>query len=70
MTKQKEPAHHLPEAEAIILASRPELRVHEILLDELAAREVARELKLKISGFAGVLAKAGLEGLLFSSYFL
>jgi len=34
------------------------------LLDELAAREIARELELRVSGFAGVLAKAGLEGLL------
>jgi len=55
---------HLPEAEAMVIASRPELRCVRILLDELAARAVAEEEGLRITGFPGVVGQAGLDGLL------
>ena len=37
--------------------------VEQILLDEKAARNVAQELGLHITGFPGVLGRAGLDGL-------
>lgn len=55
---------HLPEAEAIVLAQRTGLMVAQILLDEKAARTVAKDLFLRITGFPGVLGRAGLDGLL------
>ncbi|MFB0535716.1 MAG: hypothetical protein ACETWR_12135 [Anaerolineae bacterium] len=56
--------NHLPEAEAMIVAARPELGCALILLDELAARAVAEEEGLRITGFPGVVGRAGLDGLL------
>jgi predicted nucleic acid-binding protein len=57
--------NHLPEAEAIVLTQqRTHLMVAQILLDERAARQVARELGLPLTGFPGVLGRAGLDGLL------
>jgi len=55
---------HLPEAEAMVVAARPELGCTLILLDELAARAVANEEGLRITGFPGVVGQAGLDGLL------
>jgi len=56
--------NHLPEAELIIVSQRVELRCDRILLDEKAARAVAEAMGLQISGFLGILARAGLDGLL------
>lgn len=55
---------HLPEAEMMIVAARTELGCVRILLDELAARTVAEEEGLRITGFPGVVGRAGLDGLL------
>ena len=56
--------NHLGEAQAMALAIRPEFVNDVILLDELAARAVADEMGLTLSGFAGVLLVAVQEGLL------
>ena len=56
--------NHLPEAEAMVIAARPEPECALILLDELAARAVAEEEGLRITGFPGVVGRAGLDGLL------
>lgn len=55
---------HLPEAEAMVVTARPELGCTLILLDELAARVVAEEEGLRITGFPGIVGRAGLDGLL------
>lgn len=55
---------HLPEAEALVMVARPELECARILLDELAARAVAEEEGLSVTGFPGVVGQAGLAGLL------
>jgi predicted nucleic acid-binding protein len=55
----------LAEAEAIVLMQhRKNLDVAMILLDEKAARQVARQLGLNLTGFPGVLGRAGLDGVL------
>jgi predicted nucleic acid-binding protein len=57
--------NHLPEAEVMVLMQqRTHLAVGQILLDEKAARTVAQELGLPMTGFPGVLGRAGLDGLL------
>lgn len=56
--------NHLPEAEAMVVTARPELGCTLILLDELAARAVAKEEGLRITWFPGVIGRAGLDGLL------
>jgi predicted nucleic acid-binding protein len=56
--------NHLGEAQAMALAARPEFVNDVLLLDELAARAVAEEMGLTLSGFAGVLLVAVQEGLL------
>lgn len=56
--------NHLPEAEAMVITARSELGCTLILLDELAARAVAEEEGLRITGFPGVVGRAGLDGLL------
>ena len=56
--------HHLPEAEAIMLAQREVLEVSRILLEERAARQVAQQLGLLLTGFIGVLLLACDEQLL------
>ena len=58
LTKDKAPQNHYPEAEAIVLIERSELQALEILLDEQAAREVARARKLSVVGFPGLLVRA------------
>ncbi len=55
---------HLPEAELMIVAARSQLGCAQILLDELAARAVAEDEGLRITGFPGVVGRAGLDGLL------
>ena len=55
---------HLSEAEAIVLMQqRTSLMIEQILLDEKAARNAARDLGLHLTGFPGVLGRAGLDGL-------
>jgi len=57
--------NHLPEAEAIVVMHRRTyLMIEQILLDEKAARNVAQEQGLRLTGFPGVLGRAGLDGLL------
>lgn len=56
--------NHLGEAQAIVLAQRPEHKNDLLLLDELAARSVAKQLGLKLSGFPGVLLLATQGGLI------
>jgi predicted nucleic acid-binding protein len=63
-SKDTEPDNHLGEAEVMVLVQRPEFAGSLLLLDELAARAVAAELNLSVSGFAGVLLLAVDEGLL------
>jgi len=48
----------------MVVTARPELGCTLILLDELAARAVAKEEGLRITGFPGVIGRAGLDGLL------
>ena len=62
-----DPAGHLPEAEMLVIAARPELRCRIVLLDEKAARAVAEEIHQRFTGFPGILARAGLDGLLTKS---
>ena len=64
VSKDSEPSHHMGEAEVMVLAQRSEFRESILLLDELAARAVATEIGLNISGFAGMLLAAVGEGLL------
>lgn len=56
--------HHLGEAEAIVVALRAEHRDDLLLLDELAARVVAKQAGVKLSGFPGVLLLAAQGGLI------
>jgi predicted nucleic acid-binding protein len=55
---------HLPEAEAmVVMKQRPNLLIDVILLDEKAARRVAQDMGLSVTGFPGVLGRAGVDGL-------
>jgi len=56
--------HHLGEAQAIVLALRPEHRADLLLLDELAARAIAKQIGVKLSGFPGALLLAAQGGLI------
>lgn len=58
LTKDKVAQNHYPEAEAMVLTSRAELQALEILLDEQAAREVAKSRGLSVVGFPGLLIRA------------
>src|SRR3989304_615933 len=64
VSKDRDPISHLGEAEAIVLAQRSDFSDTAILLDEAAARSVATEVGLIISGFAGVLLVAVERGLI------
>jgi predicted nucleic acid-binding protein len=55
MSKDMSPESHIPDAEAIVLMERQDLGAVVILLDELAAREVARRRGYAITGFPGIL---------------
>jgi len=59
-------ATHLGEAQAIVLSRRPAHRNNVLLLDEMAARAIAREAGLRFSGFPGVLLLA-VQGKLISA---
>ena len=50
--------HHLGEAQVMVLALRAEYRNDVLLLDELAARAIAKQMGVKLSGFPGVLLLA------------
>jgi len=56
--------NHLGEAQAIVLALRSEYRQDLLLLDELAARAIAKQAGMKLSGFPGVLLLATRGGLI------
>lgn len=62
-----DPASHLPEAEMLVVARRPELHCRIVLLDEKAARAIAEEIGLRVTGFPGILARAGIDGLVTKS---
>ena len=64
LSRDPVPDNHLGEAQAMVLIARPEFVNDVLLLDELAARAVAEEIGLTLSGFAGVLLVAVQEGLL------
>jgi predicted nucleic acid-binding protein len=55
LSKDPDFQNHLVEAEAIVLMERHDINAHLILLDELAAREIAFARGLTVSGFVGVL---------------
>ena len=59
-------ATHLGEAQAIVLSRRPTHRNDVLLLDEMAARAIAREAGLRFSGFPGALLLA-VQGTLISA---
>lgn len=63
-TKDKEPQNHYPEAEAMVLMQRENLGAIEILLDELAARYVAKKYGISVVGFPGILVRACKKGLI------
>ena len=63
-SQNRNPARHLGEAQAIALALRKEHQEAFLLLDELAARAVAQELRLQITGFPGVLLLAVQDGMI------
>ncbi len=67
MSKDPIADNHLGEAEAMVLVQRPKFAGGVLLLDELIARAVAKELRLRISGFAGVLLLAVYDNLLTAS---
>ncbi|MBM4083437.1 MAG: hypothetical protein FJ272_01465 [Planctomycetes bacterium] len=55
---------HVPEAEAVALMQRrSSLMIEQILLDEKSARRVAQQMGLPLSGFPGLLGRAGLDGM-------
>lgn len=56
--------NHLGEAEALTVSLRPQYRSGVVLLDELAARAIARQAGVKLSGFPGVLLLAVQVGLI------
>ncbi len=56
--------NHLGEAQAIRLVLRPEHQNSILLLDELAARTVAKQRRVRLSGFPGTLLMAVQAGLL------
>jgi predicted nucleic acid-binding protein len=56
--------NHLGEAQVIVVAQRAEHHDHLLLLDELAARAIARQHDVKLSGFPGVLLLAAQMGLI------
>lgn len=57
-TRDKDSAHHLPEAGAVVLTQRNSLGAVELLIDELAARHAARRRGVPIIGFPGILIRA------------
>lgn len=66
LTRDKDVRSHVPEAQAMALMQRTELQAGYVLLEEQAARLVARELGLNFTGFVGILIAAARVGLLTS----
>jgi len=64
LSRVRDYRHHLPEADAMVLVQREALGVSRILLEERAARQVAQQLGLPLTGFIGVLLMACDERLL------
>lgn len=58
LTRVKDPIRHLPEAEAIVLTQRLDLLTDLILMEEKAARQVALDLNIPVTGFIGILLLA------------
>ncbi len=56
--------NHLGEAQAIVLALRADYQNDVLLLDELAARAIAKQQNVKLSGFPGILLLAVQGGLI------
>ncbi len=67
LTSDPLPSNHLPEAEALALMTRSDLRPERVLLDERAARQVATAEGIALTGFVGVLLLACEERLLNSA---
>lgn len=63
-TRDKDPIHHLPESEAIVLMLRKDLGAIEFLIDELAAREAAQRRGVPFIGFPGILVRACWQGMM------
>jgi predicted nucleic acid-binding protein len=63
-TKDRNPDHHLPEAEAIALMQRNGPGGVELLIDELAARGAARSRGVPVIGFPGILIRACQQGMI------
>lgn len=63
-SKNKEPVHHYPEAAAIALMGRGDLGAMELLVDELAAREVAQRRGVDTVGLPGLLIRTCRQGLM------
>ncbi|MBV7336192.1 hypothetical protein KFU94_49750 [Chloroflexi bacterium TSY] len=63
-TKDAIAENHLGEAQVIIVAMRNEHQNDVLLLDELAARAIAKQQGVKLSGFPGVLLLAVQSGLI------
>ncbi len=57
-TRDKNPENHLPEAFAMVLTQRSSILAVELLIDELAARDVAHQRKVPVIGFPGILVRA------------
>ena len=64
LSRDPKPENHLGEAQAMALACRPEFADDVVLLGELAARAVADTMRLKLTGFAGVLLAAARQAFL------
>jgi hypothetical protein len=56
-TRDKDINHHLPESFAIVLTLRNSTQTGELLIDELAARDVAKLRKVPIIGFPDILVR-------------
>ena len=54
MSRDASPQGHIPDAEAIVLMEREELEASVLLVDELAAREVASRRNHLVTGFPGI----------------
>jgi len=63
-TKDPVAENHLGEAQAMVIALRAEHSQNLLLLDELAARAIAKQRQIKLSGFPGVLLLAVQLGLI------
>lgn len=58
LTGDKVPGNHQPEAEAMALMQRSDLGATRLLVEELAARQIAKEEGIEITGFIGILLLA------------